>query len=178
MGRFIYAAASFFIAIGMKSHSMTNNPIITDYLLNNSNNQLTEALNNHSSMASTISSTSSLVGTWRLVNDAGAFGAGPNRNDISWFSNTVSDVTLRSCQFDDLFVFDADGTFQNVLGNETWVENWQDAGGDRCDTPVAPFDGSANATYVYDATAGTLTISGTGAYMGLNKVYNAGELNT
>ena len=38
-----------------------------------------------------------------------------------------------------------------------------------------PHDGSNPATYVYDATAGTLTVSGVGAHIGLAKVHNTGE---
>ena len=60
------------------------------------------------------------------------------------------------------------------MGTQTWVEGWQ-GGGDACGTPVAPHNG-ASATYVYDAAAGTVTITGAGAYIGLAKAYNGGEL--
>ena len=36
-------------------------------------------------------------------------------------------------------------------------------------------DGSANATYVYDEGAGTITLNGTGAFLGIPKAYNGGE---
>ncbi|MEX0275526.1 MAG: hypothetical protein AB3N16_14225, partial [Flavobacteriaceae bacterium] len=71
----------------------------------------------------------------------------------------------------------ADGSFMNVLGDDTWIEGWQSGGAaDACGAPVAPHDGSASASYMYDETAGTLTISGSGAYLGLAKAVNAGEL--
>ena len=46
-----------------------------------------------------------------------------------------------------------------------------------CGTPAAPHDGSADATYVYNAEAGTLTISGKGAHVGLPKAVNTGEIS-
>ena len=85
-------------------------------------------------------------------------------------------MTTRACLFDDEYIFNADGSFQNVLGTETWVEPWQGAAAEGCGTPVAPHDGTASATYTYDETAGSITINGAGAYLGLAKAMNGGEL--
>jgi len=64
----------------------------------------------------------------------------------------------------------------NNLGDSTWLEGWQEGqDGESCGAPIAPHDGSNAATYSYDATAGTLTIVGEGAYMGLAKGTNQGE---
>ncbi|RIV71519.1 hypothetical protein D2U88_07075 [Flagellimonas aequoris] len=117
----------------------------------------------------------SLAGTWRMAPEAGSLGVGPAPGDISWFAIDEAGVTTRACYFDDTYVFGEGGSFANVLGSETWIEGWQ-GGSDACGVPVAPHDGSAPATYVYDAGAGTLTINGTGAYIGLPKAVNAGEL--
>jgi hypothetical protein len=117
-----------------------------------------------------------LVGTWRFAPEAGAFGVGPGQGNVSWFSSSSEDVTTRDCLFDDDYVFNADGTFENVLGSETWLEAWQGQDPDGCGTPVFPHDGSASATYTYDEGAGTVTINGTGAFLGLAKVFNGGEL--
>ncbi|MGC9353128.1 MAG: hypothetical protein ACP5D9_04780 [Mariniphaga sp.] len=118
---------------------------------------------------------SPLVGTWQMAPEAGALGVGPGLGDISWWSNSIDDVAARACLFDDTYVFEADGSFTNVLGDETWIEGWQ-GGSDACGTPVAPHDGTAVASYTYDAAAGTLTIDGKGAYLGIPKPYNGGEL--
>ncbi len=118
---------------------------------------------------------SPLVGTWQMAPGAGALGVGPGMGDISWWSNSIDDVTARACFFDDTYVFEADGSFANVLGDETWIEGWQ-GGSDACGTPVAPHDGTAVASYTYDAEAGTLTIDGKGSYLGIPKPYNGGEL--
>ena len=47
---------------------------------------------------------------------------------------------------------------------------------DACGAPVAPHDGTVAATYTYDEGAGTVTLNGTGAYLGIPKAYNGGEL--
>jgi len=96
--------------------------------------------------------------------------------DVSWWSSTTDDVTTRACLFDDEYVFNTDGSFQNALGSDTWVEPWQGAAAEECGAPVFPHDGSATATYDYDEGAGTITIDGTGAFLGLAKVINGAEL--
>lgn len=118
---------------------------------------------------------SPLVGTWKLAPEAGALGVGPAPGDISWWNCDASCVTARACYYDDAYVFSSDGSFTNDLGSETWVEGWQ-GGSDACGTPVAPHDGSGIANFVYDESGGTITLNGTGAYIGLPKAVNAGEL--
>ena len=117
---------------------------------------------------------SPVEGTWRLSPEAGALHVGPG-DGSTWWENSLDDVTTRACLFDDDYVFNADGSFNNVLGEETWIEGWQ-GGSDACGAPVYPHDGSNPATYTYDAGAGTVTLNGVGAYLGLPKVYNDGEL--
>lgn len=121
--------------------------------------------------------TSPIEGTWRMSPQAGAFGVGPGQGNTSWYANSLGDVTTRACFFDDQFVFNADGTFSNVQGSQTWIEGWQGSP-DSCATPVAPHNGSNPATYVYNSTNNTLTLNGVGAHLGLAKVYNGGELSS
>lgn len=116
-----------------------------------------------------------LDGTWKMSPQAGAFGVGPNQGDTSWFANSLADVTTRACYFDDLYVFNADGTFSNVLGTQSWIEGWQ-GGSDACGAPVAPHNGSNAATWSQNTTNNTITLTGVGAYLGLAKAYNGGEL--
>ena len=116
-------------------------------------------------------------GTWKLAPEAGALAVGPSLSDLNWYSNTAADVDTRACLFDDEYVFNADGTFQNVLQSETWLEGWQGVA-EGCGAPVAPHDGAGSFTWTEDAAAGTVTVSGTGAYLGLAKVHNAGELGS
>jgi len=116
-----------------------------------------------------------IVGTWKLEPVAGALGVGPSPGDTSWWNCDAPCVSARACYYDDEYIFGADGSFMNVLGPDTWVEGWQ-GGTDACGAPVAPYDGSTPATYVHDDVAGTLTLNGTGAYIGLPKANNQGEL--
>ena len=115
-----------------------------------------------------------IAGEWKLAPEAGALGVGPGLGDIGWWSNSAADVDGRACLFDDTYTFGADDSFSNNMGDATWLEGWQGAA-EGCGAPIAPHDGSNPATYVYDATAGTLTVTGDGAHIGLAKVHNTGE---
>ena len=62
------------------------------------------------------------------------------------------------------------------MGDQTWLEGWQEGqDGESCGTPIAPHNGSNSATWSYDATAKTITVVGSGAFLGLAKVHNTGE---
>ena len=130
----------------------------------------------HMSSSTTDGPEPALAGTWKMAPEAGALMVGPAPNDGSWWSNSADDVVTRACYFDDDYVFNGDGSFNNVLGDDTWLETWQGVDSDQCGTPVYPHDGSNAATYTYDA--GTITLNGVGAYLGLPKAYNGGELGS
>ena len=118
---------------------------------------------------------SSPKGTWKLTPAAGSLMVGPTQGDGSWWTNSEADATsTRACLFDDEYVFNTDGSFENKLGGQTWLETWQGVS-EGCGTPIAPHDGSNAATWSYDATAATITISGEGAFLGLSKAHNTGE---
>ena len=119
-----------------------------------------------------------LAGTWYMSLGDGSLGVGPSEFDISWWNNTAEVTNTRACYFDDEYVFGEYGSFANVQQSQTWVEVWQGAAADACATPVAPHDGSANARFVYDAEAQTLTVSGLGAYIGLPKATNEAEISS
>jgi PKD repeat protein len=118
---------------------------------------------------------SPIAGSWSITPEAGSLAVGPTLGAGDWFSIDDAGVTARACFYDDEYVFNNDGSFSNVVGTDTWIEPWQ-GGGDACGAPVAPHDGSAAATFTYDETAGTITINGTGAYLGIPKANNTGEL--
>lgn len=118
-----------------------------------------------------------LVGTWKIAPEAGSLKVGPTSGSGEWFSISAQQVTERACFYDDTFVFSSSGSFSNVLGSESWLEKWQGLAADGCGAPVAPHNGPAGATYLYDAVAKTLTITGKGSYIGIPKANNAGELD-
>jgi uncharacterized surface protein with fasciclin (FAS1) repeats len=121
---------------------------------------------------------SPFMGTWVMAPEAGSLGVGPSEFDVSWWSGDDSVVEARACYYDDEYVFYPDGSFVIDMQGETWVEGWQGAEADACASPVTPHDGSADATWSHDQSAGTLTISGRGAYVGLPKAVNGSELTT
>lgn len=124
------------------------------------------------------SASAQLEGAYKIAPEAGALGVGPGQGDISWWSNSLDDVTTRACFFDDVYLFNTDGTFENILDDNTWLEPWQGVDPEACGTPIAPHDGMGDYTFTYDAGAGTVTIAGTGGYLGLPKVTNNGELGS
>ena len=121
----------------------------------------------------------SLAGKWIIAPEAGSMKLGPVDNaNIIWWQNQVQTLTDRACYFDDIYEFGSDGSFKNILGDETFLEPFQGVATEQCGTPVAPHDGSNTATYVYDQLNGTITLNGLGAYLGLPKVYNEATLDT
>ena len=124
-----------------------------------------------------LSFSAQIEGTWKLAPQAAALGVGPSGpGDMSWWANGAGDVTTRACLFDDSIKFEANGTMTHYMDGSTWLETWQGVAAEGCGVPVAPHVGGA-ATYAYDATAGTLTVNGLGAHIGLAKVNNAGEIS-
>ncbi|MDF2158797.1 hypothetical protein [Algoriphagus sp. CAU 1675] len=117
---------------------------------------------------------SALVGNWKMEPVEGALAVGPTAGSQEWWSNSAQDVTTRSCFFDDVYTFEADGTFSMDMGSETWLEAWQGVAADGCGAPIAPHDGSGSYGYQYDGA--TLKLTGQGAHVGLAKAVNAGEL--
>ena len=125
-----------------------------------------------------VAEASILEGSWVLDGESAA-GVGPTAGNKDWFATNAANgagLEGRPCLFDDAFVFGADGSFTNQMGDTTWIEGWQGADVDACLTPVAPQDGSIAATFAYDEAAGTITLTGQGAHLGLAKVVNGSEL--
>mgnify|MGYP001199414141 CR=1 FL=1 len=118
----------------------------------------------------------SLAGAWKIVNEPGAIGVGPEPHNMDWWSNSEEDLEYRWCYFDDLFIFGEDGSFHNELQAETWLEYWQ-IDYENCGEPVYPHDGSEYSYYEINDETGEITIHGYGAYIGIPKVVNGYELS-
>jgi hypothetical protein len=116
---------------------------------------------------------SDLEGRWVIKHDEAALlMLNPANLDESWWNNSFQVVSDRACFFDDVYEFSADGTFKNILGDETWLEgSWAD-NDEMCGTPYAPFDGSTPGTWSHDSEAGTITISGRGSFLGFATIQN------
>lgn len=115
-----------------------------------------------------------LVGAWSVDPTPGSLGVGPSLGNYEWYSISSEEIATRGCFYDDLYVFGEDGSFENQLQNETWVEAWQEGvDADGCAAPVPPHDGSTTGTWEVDGSS--VTITGDGLYLGLAKVHNGGE---
>ena len=124
-----------------------------------------------------VGETDSIVGSWKIPAEVGAVGAGGAPFDTSYWTPDADEIEVRSCYFDDEYIFGEDGSFTNEFQDATWIEEWQ-GGSNACDVPVAPHDGSATATYSYSAGAQSLALSGTGAYIGIPKAVNGAEIES
>ena len=119
-----------------------------------------------------------IIGDWQIAPKAYAFYVGPNQGSSIWWFNELSHVSKRSCFFDDIFRFNNDGSFENVMDGLTWLEDWQNPAGDSyCGTPQAPYNGSTAGQWTINSQASSLTISGVGAHIGLPKVINGSEID-
>ncbi len=116
-------------------------------------------------------STTSLAGSWIIAPETRALKVGPSPGSDLWWYLNQNDIAARACYMDDKYVFNETGSFNNVLGSETYLETWQGVASERCGAPVAPHNGP-NATYIYNQNAGTITLNGPGAYLGLPKAVN------
>jgi hypothetical protein len=119
-----------------------------------------------------------IIGDWQIAPKAYAFYVGPNQGSSTWWFNELSHVSKRSCFFDDIFRFNNDGSFENVMDGLTWLEDWQNPAGDNyCGTPQTPHNGSTAGQWTINSQATSLTISGVGAHVGLPKVINGSEID-
>ena len=136
-----------------------------------------------------------LAGTsWSIAAEPGALAVGPSPSDLSWWSLNLlqDDISERWCLLDDVFTFNADGTYEVDLGSDTWIEPWQDqdVNGDGvtgeapsdangwtadegCFGPVAPHTSKTDHTWTVNDS--TITVSGVGAYIAQSKTHNSGE---
>ena len=104
-------------------------------------------------------------------------GCGSGENATGSFGGQVRrDVTTRA-YFDDKFVMHSDGSFDNDMGTETWLEGWQGVS-EGCGSPVAPHNNSNDASWVLNETDMTITLYGVGAYFALAKAVNGAELTS
>jgi hypothetical protein len=120
---------------------------------------------------------SDIVGRWVFLHEAGAFAVGETLDNLGWYANPVSALVDRACLFDDVYEFKADMSFNNIMGDATWQEgSWESIADEGCGAPLAPFDGTATATWSHNAADGTVQINGMGAFLGISKVANGAEL--
>ena len=78
--------------------------------------------------------------------------------------------------FDDIFRFGEDGSFSNVMGDQTWLEPWQGADLKPVVRLLRPMMVPMLLPMYMTKRPPTITVNGLGAHLGLAKVFNGGEL--
>jgi len=122
---------------------------------------------------------------WTLAPQAAALAVGPAKGSSEWFSNAADEVDgLRACAFNDEYIFGSDGSFTYDAMGDIYAETYMGVTADGCISEEdVPADAQAwtSGTHQFSLTPATdsepayLTVTGTGAFIGLPKVYNGGE---
>jgi len=121
---------------------------------------------------------SGISGDWVFEKTAGALAVGPAEGSADWWFNTEEDVAGRACLFDDTWTFNTNGKLTIDLGSSTWIETWQGSDEEGCGAPVAPHTGGEFDFAVSTVNGDTnITLTGMGAFIGLPKAFNGGELS-
>ncbi len=126
---------------------------------------------------------------WRLIREGTAMGIGASSDNYTeWWS--LENDGNRPCVFKQTWTFNADGTMDFDDGGMMWGEGHVFAGTDFNETcfeataeNMVNTDGvdvsawlSGTHDFTYDPSAGTLTLNGTGAWLGLIKVTPDGDV--
>lgn len=122
--------------------------------------------------------------SWTLIPAANALAVGSSKGSGEWFATTAEDVVVRGCAFDDTYTFDNMGAFDYNTNGDMWGEVYMGIDPEGCISEDMLPDGAAawgSGNHTYTITEGDgdipafLTVTGTGAYIGLAKAYNGGE---
>lgn len=120
--------------------------------------------------------------TWVLAG-AGSLAVGPADRSTVWWEVPEGEVEMRNCVLNDQFTFYADGTFAFDNLGDVWVEGNSLLGlesGDACAdwSSIGPDYAAwgASSDHTYEVSSNEITVNGEGAYLGLYKVANVGEI--
>ena len=126
-----------------------------------------------------------LQDTWKLSPVTGSMRVGDQGfGSSNWWSAPVGEDTVRDCFYDDEYVFHEDGSFENILQEETWLEGWQQEEDSiaQCGIPVAPHNNGSDFSYEIlddgDTEFLEIVVIGQGAYIGLPKAIVGSELGS
>jgi len=121
---------------------------------------------------------------WMLKNVPGALAVGPAKGSGEWWQTSAADNDARACAFDDTYTFTNTGEFRFQTNGDLWAEPYMGVDPAGCiDEASLSADaaawGSGNHMYSVTEKEGEnpayLTVTGTGAFLGLSKAFNGGE---
>lgn len=127
---------------------------------------------------------------WKLDPAAAAYKVGPGPDDGSWWSNNAGDVALRSCEFNDEYIFEFSASRKFTYDNkgDFYGDGYLGNNSNACQpssnyTAVQAPWGSGVFQYSFTQGAGVrglgqLTVTGLGAHIGLQKVRNGAEVTS
>ncbi len=133
--------------------------------------------------------------TWYLQREGVALGVGEAINvNNYWSFGGVTPLNLRPCILDDQYTFHSDGTFEFNSNGTLWIDlvangGWEINGvdGEDChdeteagvwgDTDRSAFASGGSYSYDYDVAANSITLDGSGAYIGLCNKTGDGDNN-
>ncbi len=116
--------------------------------------------------------------TWRLNPAEGALLVGPVGLTETWWQNDENVVTERDCAFNDEWIFFEDGTLIYDTKGDIWGEDYMGIDFMCVDETVLGPGVSAwgSGEHNYTAIGNELALMGLGAYIGLPKATNGGEV--
>lgn len=123
--------------------------------------------------------------SWKLAPIGAALAVGPFKGSADWWSNAAEEVDgTRACWFNDEYIFADGGMYTYEANGDIFAEAYMGVGTDGCiaegDIPgEAAAWSSGNHTFSVTPADGDtpayVTVTGTGAFIGLPKAYNGGE---
>ncbi len=127
--------------------------------------------------------------TWKLAPEAGALWVGPDATfGTTWWGIPAGDLPVRSCQFNDEYIFSSNGTFKYDGKGDFWADSDNNGNifpaGLGLSVGCQPISAMPTAYKAWgDSSPRTFTINNTelkliglGAFIGLYKVGNGAEV--
>lgn len=117
---------------------------------------------------------------WKIAAEAGAIHVGPDLVDL-WWNNSVDDITIRDCHFNDEYIFRENGEYEFDNNGDYWADDdgmgnifpadlGVEPGCQLAETLPEAYQTWGSGIHSFDINTNTLTISGLGAWMGLYKI--------
>lgn len=125
--------------------------------------------------------------TWKLAPQAGALWVGPPDASSTWWAIGATGATDRPCAFDDEWTFNSDLEMIYDTKGDIWAETYMGVAADGCQPEsilTGPKAAWASGTHGFEVLPGSgvngvdqLKVIGTGAFIGLPKAANTGEVS-